>query len=128
MSCEIKVIANITDIPAIKRSLFPTDDLRGYDTLNSNLYLFPYSIFNIFTGGDNWLQSCKISVSPSANLIAIAREKRVVLLKGNWDSDKSQIYQISFSGCLNDTDNIQSILCLPVTTQRQRLNVCDYYK
>lgn len=30
MSCEIRVIGNIVDVPAIRRCLFPTDDLRGY--------------------------------------------------------------------------------------------------
>ncbi|KAK4875899.1 hypothetical protein RN001_012321 [Aquatica leii] len=97
MSCQIKLTGNIADIPTIRRCLFPTDDVRG---------------------SDSWLQLCKVSVSPTADTIAIANEKRIVVLTAKWDSINSlSRYDILFSGCIDNDDPIRAVLCLPVVVQ-----------
>ncbi|KAF7280405.1 hypothetical protein GWI33_006097 [Rhynchophorus ferrugineus] len=94
MSCEIRLTSYIQYVPEVRRYLFPTDDDRG---------------------GDLWLQKCKISISPTADLIVLANERRVVYLTSKWDSTQSMsIFQMSFSNSLHECDKIKAVLCLPV--------------
>ncbi|KAF5303849.1 hypothetical protein FQR65_LT08106 [Abscondita terminalis] len=103
MSCQIKLTGNIADIPTIRRCLFPTDDVRG---------------------SDSWLQLCKVSVSPTGDTIALANEKRLVILTARWDSNNSlNRYDILFSGCVDNDDPIRAVLCLPVVIQSQSSQV-----
>ncbi|CAH0555656.1 unnamed protein product [Brassicogethes aeneus] len=103
MSCQIRVTANIHDITAIRRCLFPTDDNRG---------------------GDSWLQNCEISASPTGDIIAIAQERRLVVLTSKWDSSLSlSQFQISYSGSAHEYDKIKAVICLPIVGQSQSSHV-----
>ncbi|KAF5291197.1 hypothetical protein FQA39_LY14439 [Lamprigera yunnana] len=103
MSCQIKLTGNIPDIPAIRRCLFPTDDVRG---------------------SDSWLQLCEISASPTGDTLVLAHEKRLVILTAKWDSnDLLNRFEIQFSGTVVNDDPIRAILCLPVVIQSQSSQV-----
>ncbi|KAK5645471.1 hypothetical protein RI129_006771 [Pyrocoelia pectoralis] len=103
MSCQIKQIGTIENISTIRRCLFPTDDERG---------------------SDNWLQVCQVAASPTADIIAIAHDKRLVILTAKWDTLKSiSTFDILFSGCIDNEDSITAVLCLPVVIQSQSSQV-----
>lgn len=121
MSCEIKVISNISEIDKVRRYLYPTDDLRGIFMCNK---YFQVSLF-IFVGSDSWFRNCKVSVCPTGDVIAIIRQTRLVVLTSKWDFNSSTTqYQISFCGIPQENDAITAILCLPVVGQTQNSDVC----
>ncbi|KAL3269925.1 hypothetical protein HHI36_008982 [Cryptolaemus montrouzieri] len=104
MSCQIRLVANISDIETIRRCLFPTDDKRGTES---------------------WLQQCHISVSPTGDLIALAKDRRLVVLTSKWNSTTScSQFQITFSGQAHDVDNIRTVLCLPIIGHTKSSHVC----
>ncbi|XP_060527509.1 rab3 GTPase-activating protein non-catalytic subunit isoform X2 [Cylas formicarius] len=94
MTCEVHVTAKIQDTESIKRYLFPTDNNGG---------------------GEEWLQTSKLSISPAGDLIAIGNDRRLIVLTSKWDSeaDISQFY-VTFSKIVHEYDNIKAILCTPV--------------
>ncbi|CAG9761149.1 unnamed protein product [Ceutorhynchus assimilis] len=103
MSCEIRLIATIQNIPAIRRCLFPTDDYRGTEF---------------------WLQNCKISASPTGDLIALANERRLVILNSKWDTSSSlSLFQINFSASIHEYDKVKSIVCLPIVGESHSSHV-----
>ncbi|EFA10326.1 rab3 GTPase-activating protein non-catalytic subunit [Tribolium castaneum] len=103
MSCQINVTANIADVPAIRRCLFPTDDSRG---------------------SDSWLQLCELSVSPTGDVIALANDRRLVILTSKWDTSSSlSQFQITYSGSVHESDNIKSVICVPVVSQTKSSHI-----
>lgn len=120
MSCQIKHTANILDVASIRRYLFPTDDARGAPNIIYTLTCTEC----LFAGSDNWLQQCHISACPTGELIALAREKRLLIVSAKWDlSSESNQYQISFSGIPDQNDVIKAVACLPVVGQTQSSHV-----
>lgn len=96
MSCQIRVTAFISEIPEIRRCLFPTDDNRG---------------------SDSWLQNCSISIAPTGDVIALAKDRRLVILTAKWDSETSSTnYHTTFAGTVHESDNIKTVLALPIVT------------
>ncbi|XP_066258054.1 rab3 GTPase-activating protein non-catalytic subunit [Euwallacea similis] len=103
MSCEIRLTASIQNIPSIRRCLFPTDDKRG---------------------NDFWLHTCKISASPTGDLIALANERRLVVLNSKWDSlTASSSFQTVFSDSIHAYDKVRDILCLPIVGESNSSHV-----
>ncbi|KAJ8932772.1 hypothetical protein NQ314_014475 [Rhamnusium bicolor] len=103
MSCQIRLTANIEDITAIRRCLFPTDDQRG---------------------SDSWLQLCEISASPTGDIIAIANERKIVVLTSKWDTQSSlSQFQITHFGSIHEYDKVKAILCLPIVGQSQNSHI-----
>ncbi|XP_044732271.1 rab3 GTPase-activating protein regulatory subunit [Chrysoperla carnea] len=103
MSCQVKGIAQLTDIDAIRRCLFPTDDLRG---------------------GEFWLQNSLIAISPTGELIIFAREKKLVILSAKWDSSSNKNnFHVSFNGSLDNNDFITAVACVPIATNGKNSEV-----
>ncbi|XP_017784588.1 PREDICTED: rab3 GTPase-activating protein regulatory subunit [Nicrophorus vespilloides] len=104
MSCQIKLTANIADVPAVRRHLFPTDDNRG---------------------SESWLQSCHISMSPTGDVLALAHNTRLAVLTGKWDSSTScnQFHTSQESSFASTEEPIKSVLCLPIVIQSQSSQV-----
>ncbi|ERL83997.1 rab3 GTPase-activating protein regulatory subunit-like [Dendroctonus ponderosae] len=103
MSCEIRVTATIQDIPSIRRCLFPTDDHRGTES---------------------WLQTCHIAASPTGDVLAIANERRLVILSSKWDSTLSRsLFQINFADSIHDYDKVKAALCLPIVGESHSSHV-----
>ncbi|CAH1154252.1 unnamed protein product [Phaedon cochleariae] len=94
MNLNIRLTAYIQEIDAIRRCLFPTDDHRG---------------------SDNWLHHCKIAVSPIADLLVLANERKVVVLTSKWNAHSSlNQFEITHSGPIHDYDKVKAVLCLPI--------------
>lgn len=103
MSCEVRPVASIVNITSIRRCLFPTDDQRG---------------------GDSWLQTCNLSVSPTGDIIGIANERRLVVLTSKWDSSASQsFFQITYSNSIHEYDKVKAVLCVPIVGNSQSSHV-----
>ncbi|CAG9859930.1 unnamed protein product [Phyllotreta striolata] len=97
MSCEISVVANIEDVDKVKKILFPLE--------NDN-------------GSENWLHSCKISVSTVGDLIVIANERTLVVLTLKWDfQSSSNVFQVTYKGLIHDYDKVKAVLCLTIPGQ-----------
>nr|XP_023024436.1 rab3 GTPase-activating protein regulatory subunit [Leptinotarsa decemlineata] len=100
MSCEVRLIAHIKEIDEIRRCLFPTDDQRGTDS---------------------WLQLCKISLSPIGDVIAIANERKIVILTSKWDSESSLDYfHITYSGSIHEYDKVKALVCIPIIDHKDK--------
>lgn len=81
------------------------------------------TVFVVFSGSENWLYNCLVSVSPTGELIAFTNKNRIVVLSAKWDSNAVlNQYYISYSGTLN-TEPITSVLCLPIASQSQNSQV-----
>lgn len=82
----------------------------------------------LFVGSESWLQTCEISVCPTGDVIALARQTRLIVLSSKWDSNLSSTqYQISFSSIPHENDVITAVLCLPIVGQTQNSDVCNQY-
>lgn len=63
-------------------------------------------------------------MSPVGDIIAIGKGRKLVLLTSKWDSESSMhVFQITYSGIIHETDNIKSILCIPIVAQSKSSNV-----
>lgn len=105
MSCQINLLGNIAGVREIKKFLFLPD-------------------FEEDPGNNSWLQKCILSVSPIGDIIVIGRGKKMVILTSKWDSNSSSsIFQQTFSGTVHESDNIKSVLCVPIVTQSKSSNI-----
>ncbi|KAG5866224.1 hypothetical protein JTB14_033440 [Gonioctena quinquepunctata] len=94
MSCQVHLTAHIQETDAIRRCLFPTEDQRGTDS---------------------WLQQCKVSPSPTGDLIVLANERKIVVLTSKWYSEPSLSYfHITYSGSIHEYDKVKALVCLPI--------------
>ncbi|XP_052787528.1 rab3 GTPase-activating protein non-catalytic subunit-like isoform X1 [Mya arenaria] len=73
-----------------------------------------------------WLQECLVSVSPAADLIAVARKDKLVLLspKYNADSRNEEVmsqYHTVWSGSVvhNSEEQVTAVMCLPLASQKR---------
>ncbi|XP_046609657.1 rab3 GTPase-activating protein non-catalytic subunit [Neodiprion virginianus] len=104
MSCQIKGIANLVDLPNVKNSL-----LRD---AASKLDYVPDKELP--------LQDLIISLSPAGDVLAIAWNKNMVILTSKWDShepgDVKMKFHLTWSGDVTDEENeqITCLACLPL--------------
>ncbi|XP_051155116.1 rab3 GTPase-activating protein non-catalytic subunit [Leptopilina boulardi] len=105
MSCEIKKIANLLDLPEVKNRLF--------GALASKLIDVPVDELPV--------QDILISLSPAGDILALAWNTRVVILISKWDSlepdDVKNKFHILWDGEIEYKHKITSILCLPLVAQ-----------
>ena len=69
-----------------------------------------------------WLQECCVSLSPSEEILVLAKENKAIFLSQKWKSSRGEQsnYEISWSGNLvSDSDSITSILCIPLASQQR---------
>ncbi|XP_038616705.1 rab3 GTPase-activating protein non-catalytic subunit isoform X2 [Tachyglossus aculeatus] len=72
-----------------------------------------------------WLQDCVISLSPTNDLMVIAREQKAVFLVPKWkysDKGKEEMqYAVGWSGSLNveEGECVSSALCIPLASQKR---------
>ncbi|XP_006022403.1 rab3 GTPase-activating protein non-catalytic subunit isoform X2 [Alligator sinensis] len=72
-----------------------------------------------------WLQDCVLSLSPTNDLMVIAREQKAVFLVPKWkysDKGKEEMqYAVGWSGSLNveEGECVSSALCIPLASQKR---------
>lgn len=72
-----------------------------------------------------WLQECCISLSPSNDTLALAKNDKAVFLTSKWSkpsgNEPNIKYEISWSGCLavEEGDCVTDILCIPLASQHK---------
>lgn len=105
MSCEIKKIANLLDLPEVKNRLFGVNA--------SKLIHVPIDELPV--------QDILISFSPAGDILALAWNTRIVILISKWDSleqdDVKNKFHILWDGEIEYKHKITSILCLPLIAQ-----------
>nr|KAF6395562.1 RAB3 GTPase activating non-catalytic protein subunit 2 [Rousettus aegyptiacus] len=73
----------------------------------------------------SWLQDCVLSLSPTNDLMVIAREQKAVFLVPKWkhsDKGKEEMqFAVSWSGFLNveEGECVTSALCIPLASQKR---------
>lgn len=73
----------------------------------------------------SWLQDCVLSLSPTNDLMVIAREQRAVFLAPKWktgDSGREEMQlALSWSGALNAEEGecVSSAICIPLASQKR---------
>ncbi|XP_014277856.1 rab3 GTPase-activating protein non-catalytic subunit [Halyomorpha halys] len=121
MTCQFEQIASILELEKVKTCLFvqePSDNSDGFEDKSWN-----WSVEETVTSKENWLEECEISLSPTSELLVIAHEKNLVILKAKWDSDGESgdkiKYLLSWHGdlTLDPSEVVTSILCLPICAQ-----------
>ncbi|KAI0237109.1 Rab3 GTPase-activating protein non-catalytic subunit [Lamellibrachia satsuma] len=137
MSCQLSVLAHFQDVQCVKRYLFPSitgevrseqDDFEGWDdsdwgwkdeddeTSDVNETVKDDKLLS-------WLQECQVSLSPAADLMAVARDDRLVLLSQKWEpSDAVETkYAVIFESRMHqeEGEKITCVLCLPLASQKR---------
>nr|XP_021532901.1 rab3 GTPase-activating protein non-catalytic subunit [Aotus nancymaae] len=73
----------------------------------------------------SWLQDCVLSLSPTNDLMVIAREQKAVFLAPKWkysDKGKEEMqFAVGWSGSLNveEGECVTSALCIPLASQKR---------
>ncbi|XP_049625460.1 rab3 GTPase-activating protein non-catalytic subunit [Suncus etruscus] len=73
----------------------------------------------------SWLQDCVLSLSPTNDLMVIAREQKAVFLVPKWkhsDKGKEEMqFAVGWSGSLNveEGECVTSVLCIPLASQKR---------
>nr|KAF6302595.1 RAB3 GTPase activating non-catalytic protein subunit 2 [Pipistrellus kuhlii] len=73
----------------------------------------------------SWLQDCILSLSPTNDLMVIAREQKAVFLVPKWkysDKGKEEMqFAVGWSGSLNveEGEHVTSALCIPLASQKR---------
>nr|XP_036870368.1 rab3 GTPase-activating protein non-catalytic subunit isoform X3 [Manis javanica] len=73
----------------------------------------------------SWLQDCVLSLSPTNDVMVIAREQKAVFLVPKWkysDKGKEEMqFAVSWSGSLNveEGEYVTSALCIPLASQKR---------
>ncbi|XP_054722807.1 rab3 GTPase-activating protein non-catalytic subunit-like, partial [Uloborus diversus] len=138
MSCHLSKRACLANVRAIKAALTFTEETANPDE---------YSAENWNSGWDfdeqieekcnetvklkredqSWLQDCVSSLSPAADVLALAYGQHAVFLTSKWDaSEESEMklkFVSSFEGKLatEKDETVTSILCLPLASQKRSL-------
>lgn len=123
MSCQFNAVAKIVDLEKVKTCLFVSENDYNEDFEDESWNWSVDEKPSTTTVHKNWLEDCRISLSPTSELLALAHEKNLVILKAKWDSSEESEakikYLISWHGdpCLEHSEKITSILCLPIAAQ-----------
>ncbi|KAG2467603.1 RBGPR protein, partial [Polypterus senegalus] len=70
----------------------------------------------------SWLQDCVLSLSPTNDLMVIAREQKAVFLSPKWKTGQEEMQlAVSWSGALNAEDGecVSSAICIPLASQKR---------
>ncbi|XP_062980165.1 rab3 GTPase-activating protein non-catalytic subunit [Elgaria multicarinata webbii] len=77
------------------------------------------------TQASSWLQDCVLSLSPTNDLMVIAREQKAVFFVPKWkhsENGKEEMqYAVGWSGSLNveEGECVSSVLCIPLASQKR---------
>lgn len=75
-------------------------------------------------GTDSWLHLCKISASPTGDIIALANERRLVVVNAKWDSSTSlSSFQPIYTDSIHEYDTVKAVLCLPIVGESHSSHV-----
>ncbi|XP_059533767.1 rab3 GTPase-activating protein non-catalytic subunit [Myotis daubentonii] len=147
MACSVVQFCSFQDLPAARDFLFP--QLRGETPLGA-LRRDPSKSANWEDDGwgaweeaepalqeleeegntcktqkTSWLQDCVLSLSPTNDLMVIAREQKAVFLVPKWkysDKGKEEMqFAVGWSGSLNveEGEHVTSALCIPLASQKR---------
>lgn len=134
MSCTVPVFALIQDVNRVISILNDApisgeqnvkDNVEGWD-VESEEWGWTEAVESepeVPTG--SWLQECCISLSPSNDTLAVAKNDKAVFLASRWnkqsDSQPGTKYEIVWSGSLatEEGECITDILCIPLASQHK---------
>ncbi|XP_074646161.1 rab3 GTPase-activating protein non-catalytic subunit-like isoform X2 [Tubulanus polymorphus] len=133
MACQLSIIANFHDITNVRNYLFPhlksenqvDDDSGGWgDDLDWGWQVDDETTEQQENAdlASSWLQNCLVSVSPMLDNVAIAYDKKIVILSQKWDSDDDvSKFVVTTESVLGEEDGeiISSIICLPLSSQKR---------
>ncbi|XP_035774523.1 rab3 GTPase-activating protein regulatory subunit-like [Anopheles albimanus] len=96
MSCEVKVLSVIEDLPEVQEQFGLSAD-------------------------ENWLNSVSYSLSPAGDTLALGHGSILLVLTSRWDRQRQlNVYRTAWRGAIDDAScNITSILCTPIVGQGQ---------
>nr|XP_033792757.1 rab3 GTPase-activating protein non-catalytic subunit isoform X2 [Geotrypetes seraphini] len=137
MSCSLVEFCRFQDIKPVRDFLFPhiredsdgkfanweDDDWEAWNDTDPKELEEEDSIRKAVK--DYWLQDCVLSLSPTNDLMVIAREQKAVFLVPKWktsEKGKEEIqYAVGWSGSLNAEDGecVSSTLCIPLASQKR---------
>ncbi|XP_014250236.1 rab3 GTPase-activating protein non-catalytic subunit [Cimex lectularius] len=122
MTCQFKTFAQIADLDNVIKCLYSNDtsDTEDFDDDSWN-----WSVDGITKpkNKENWLDECFVSLSPTSEVLALARDRNLLILKGKWVSNEESDIKIKYTSFWNGdireqfTERITSVLCLPVAGQ-----------
>ncbi|XP_073989801.1 rab3 GTPase activating protein isoform X1 [Rhodnius prolixus] len=120
MTSQFKSIGCIVDLEEIKKILFRRyviEDFGGVRILAPIREPIPK---------ENWLEECLLSLSPTSELLVLAKDKNFAILNAKWDSGEENEAKIKYMLSWNSdpiaeeeepNEKITSVLCLPVAGQ-----------
>ncbi|XP_029449029.1 rab3 GTPase-activating protein non-catalytic subunit isoform X3 [Rhinatrema bivittatum] len=141
MSCSLVEFCRFQDIKPVRDFLFPhlrEEGDRKSDGKFANWEDEDWGAWNDTDAQENeeeestqkaprdyWLQDCVLSLSPTNDLMVIAREQKAVFLVPKWktsEKGKEEMhYAVGWSGSLNAEDGecVSSALCIPLASQKR---------
>jgi len=148
MACQLALLAPFHDTNAIRKFLFPAVKIEDDDVAVSNDWQeelgdwdeaeWGWKVDEESEEADReagkaekndgsliWLQECHLSLSPTGELLALAREDRLVLLEQRWDSKYQNHSQMKYAVAVTTTvaqeqgETITSLLCLPLASHKR---------
>lgn len=141
MSCQLGTIANIQDVPLIKKYLFPEqnqDEKKFAEPMDDDWNEEWSWEVEDEKGSNNdlesstskcsisWLQDICMSLSPTGGLMVFACGERIVYLAQKWNTrqeDAQAKYSVVHEGnpIHQPGETITSVLCLPLASQKRSL-------
>ncbi|XP_077493828.1 rab3 GTPase activating protein isoform X4 [Amblyomma americanum] len=131
MSCQLVKLAAISNVPRVRSYLFPSGEDAKEDALSRPIHdAWDWPAENEEPGTeakakeeDKWLQECVIALSPTADVLALARESSVVFLtaKHGVAERNDWKFEVSFHSQLraSNGDSVTALLCLPMSSQKR---------
>ncbi|PFX27196.1 Rab3 GTPase-activating protein non-catalytic subunit [Stylophora pistillata] len=134
MSCTVPVFALIQDVNRVISILNDApvsgeqnvkDNVEGWDDDSEEWGWTEAVESEPEVASTSWLQECSISLSPSNDTLAIAKNDKAVFLTSRWikpsDSQPSTKYEIVWSGSLatEEGECVTDILCIPLASQHK---------
>uniref|UniRef100_A0A0V0G5R9 Putative rab3 gtpase-activating protein non-catalytic subunit n=1 Tax=Triatoma dimidiata TaxID=72491 RepID=A0A0V0G5R9_TRIDM len=119
MTCQFRSFGSIVDVENIKKLLFKNDIFVSEGVDDS----WNWSVEDSSPPKENWLEECHLSLSPTSELLVLAKDRNLAILNAKWDSEEENEakikYILSWNGDPTEelNEKITSVLCLPVAGQ-----------
>ncbi|KAK9507453.1 hypothetical protein O3M35_007305 [Rhynocoris fuscipes] len=119
MTCQFKSLGFIVDVDNVKKILFKNDIFISEGLDDS----WNWSVDEASPPKENWLEECHLSLSPTSELLVLARDRNLVILNAKWDThdvNEPKIkYFLNWNGDPTEelSEKITSVLCLPIAGQ-----------
>ncbi|XP_029189553.2 rab3 GTPase-activating protein non-catalytic subunit-like [Acropora millepora] len=128
MSCSLPVFASVQDVNRVISILSnmsgDEENSEGWKVENDN-WDWNETESEQLEISHSWLQECCISLSPSNDTLAVAKDDKAVFLASKWNKPSGKEpnikYEISWSGCLalEEGECIADVMCIPLASQHK---------